>query len=141
MTNLLELYDLAEHDNVDVDWVNLDTSDSLSIRCCGRCAIALNPWKLDTINKETTILAHELGHCETGAFYNRWATCDIRQKHENRANRWAIMKMIPKEELDEQVMHGNTEAWSLAEHFGVTEDFMREAMWFYLNGNLAVNCG
>ena len=35
-------------------------------------------------------LAHELGHCCTGSFYNQWATADCRRRHENVADKWAI---------------------------------------------------
>ena len=65
-------------------------------------------------------LAHELGHCETGSFYNRYAKLDLRQKHENRADKWAIQHLIPVEELDEAVADGYTDLPSLAEHFCVT---------------------
>ena len=34
---------------------------------------------------------------------------DVRQKHENRANKWAIKQLITEEELDEAVANGHTE--------------------------------
>ena len=41
------------------------------------------------------------------------------------------------EDLDVAVADGYTDIWSLAEHFGVTEDFMRKAVCWYTHGNLA----
>ena len=76
-------------------------------------------------------LAHELGHCETGAFYNRYAARDIRQKYENRANKWAYKKLVPQDELAEACLQGYREPWELAEYFGVTEDFLRGALKYY----------
>ena len=138
MTTLLDLYNQAEQDQIDVDWFDLQTATSLSMPLPdGSFGIAINPWKVRTLAEETVIMAHELGHCETGSFYNRWATCDVRQQHENRANKWAIKKLIPKDELDLECSRGNVEPWNLAEHFGVTEDFMREAMCFYSNESFA----
>ena len=82
-------------------------------------------------------LSHELGHCKTGAFYNIWAARDVRRKHEHRADKWAIQRLIPEEELDQAVAEGCTDIWSLAEHFSVTEEFMRKAVCWYTHGNLA----
>ena len=86
---------------------------------------------------EKVKLAHEMGHCVTGSFYNIYAACDVRQKHENRADKCAIEKLIPKDELNHSVRRGITEIWDLAEYFGVTEDFMRNAVCWYVNGNLS----
>lgn len=84
-------------------------------------------------------LAHEIGHSVRGAFYNPYAALDVRQKHENRANKWAIEKLIPEEELDKAVADGYTDISSLAEHFDVTADFMKMAVCWYTYGNLAVD--
>ena len=63
--------------------------------------------------------------------------CDIRKKHENRADKWAIQRLIPLSELDAARAAGHTELWDLAEYFGVTEDMMRKALCWYAHGNLA----
>ena len=102
-----------------------------------RYGIALNPRQLETTAEEKSSLAHEVGHCMTGSFYNRYATCDIRQKHENRADKWAIKQLIPQDELEEAVANGYTEIWRLAEFFDVTEDYIRKAISLYKFGNLA----
>lgn len=138
MTNLLELYELAENHNIDVDWVPLTASKSLSMPFPdGSYGIAVDPWKMDTLEIETVLLSHELGHCMTGSFYNKYATCDVRRKHENRADKWAIQNLISAEEMDNAVADGHTDIWSLAEHFNVTEDFMRKVVCWYTHGNLA----
>ena len=115
-------------------------AESLSIPLPnGTCAIAIDPSKIISTADAKAKLAHEMGHCCTGSFYNKYAACDVRQKHENRANRWAIQKLIPEEELDDAVANGCTDIFSLAEHFEVTEDFMRMAVCWYTHGNLAVD--
>ena len=135
--DILSLYQYAEAHAIDVDWFAMQKAESLSIPLPdGGGAVALDPWKLETVAEEKVHLAHEVGHCETGSFYNRNATCDIRQKHENRADKWAIKKLIPEDELEQAVENGFTELWELAEYFEVTEDFMKKAMCLYKNGNL-----
>ena len=137
--SLIDLYDYAEEKEIDVDWVSMRRAESLSAELPdGSFCIAMDPWKMESIAKETVALGHELGHCCTGSFYNRFAKRDIMQKHENRADKWAIKKLIPAEDLDEAVAEGHTELWDLAEHFGVTEEFMRKAVCWYVHGNLAV---
>lgn len=132
MIDLLDLYDLAEDHGTQVVWFDLEAAESLSMPLSdGSCAIAMNPWRMPTVADETVKLAHELGHCETGAFYNRYAARDVRQKYENRANKWAIKKLIPEDELIEAISKGYREPWELAEYFGVTEDFIRGALEYY----------
>lgn len=138
--DVLGLYNYAEDQDIDIYWFSLDCAESLSY--CdskGDCSIAMDPWCLRTISEEVTKLAHELGHCETGSFYNCKAALDIRQKHENRADKWAIEKVVPQLELERAVSEGHTEPWDLAEYFNVTEDFIKKAICWYKHGNLAVN--
>ena len=136
--NPVDLYCYAEQQGIDVDWLTtMCRATSLSVPLPGGTyAIAINAWRMDTVSKETVCLAHELGHCETGSFYNPYAVLDIRQKHENRADKWAIRRLIPEDEMDNAIAGGCTDFCSLAEHFGVTEDFMRKAVCLYAHGNL-----
>ena len=138
MTNHpLDLYAYAERRNIDVDWIPMRRATSLSVPLGDRYAIALDPWKLGSLAQETVCLAHELGHCETGSFYNQYAARDVRQRHENRADKWAIQHLIPVEDLDEAVVEGCEDIPALSEHFCVTEDLMRKAVCWYTHGNLA----
>ena len=133
----IDLYTLAEQAGIDVIWFPLQDDCSLALHLLGRYAIAIDPWKMDTVSKETVSLAHELGHCQTGSFYNEHSPFDIRQRHENRADRWAIQKLIPKDALDRAVATGYQTAAELADYFGVTESFLRKAICLYTHGNLA----
>lgn len=137
MTRLIDLYQTAEEKSIMVDFFTLNKREALSIMDEEKmCYIAIDPSQLKDTSDETTKLAHELGHCCTGSFYNHYAACDIRQKHEIRADKWAIQCMISEEELDNAVADGYIEIWSLAEHFGVTEDFMKKAVCWYVYGNV-----
>lgn len=91
---------------------------------------------MPTSADETVHLGHELGHTETGSFYSEMSCLDLRQRHENRADRWAIQKLIPVCDFDQAVGSGLTEVWQLADFFNVTEEFMRKAICLYLFGNV-----
>ena len=136
--NPLDLYAYAENRNIDVDWIPMRRATSLSVPLGDGYAIALDPWKLGTLAQETVCLAHELGHCETGSFYNRFAKLDVRQRHENRADKWAIRRLVPEDDLDAAMADGCDTIPALADRFGVTEPFMRKAVCWYAHGNLAV---
>ena len=136
--NPLDLYAYAERRNIDVDWIPMRRATSLSVPLGDGYAIALDPWKLGTLAQETVCLAHELGHCETGSFYNRFAKMDVRQRHENRADKWAIRRLVPEDDLDAAMADGCNTIPALADRFGVTEPFMAKAVCWYAHGNLAV---
>ena len=132
------LYGLAQQQNIPIFPFPLPNTGSMSLMDeHGRCYIGMDKGLRDGGTQERVHLSHELGHCVTGSFYNRYAAVDCRQRHENQANRWAIQTLIPVDALDEAVAQGCTEIWELAERFGVTEDFMRKAVCLYVHGNLA----
>ena len=135
---LQQLYDLAQQQNIPVLTYPMARNGSMSVMLeGGRCFVGMDEALRDGGVQERVHLSHELGHCVTGSFYNRYAAVDCRQRHENQANRWAIQTLIPVDALDEAVAQGCTEVWELAEWFGVTEDFMRKAVCLYVHGNLA----
>lgn len=137
MLRTQELYKIARDADIPIITLSIPENGSMCLQTEERCYIGLDHAVLPDEASHRVHLGHELGHCETGAFYNIWAARDVRQKHEHRADKWAIKKLIPEDELDRAVADGCTDMWSLAEHFAVTEDFMRKAVCWYTYGNLA----
>ena len=132
------LYTLAQQQNIPVYRFPLPNTGSMSLMDeRGQCFIGMDEGVRDGGAQERVHLGHELGHCLTGSFYNRYAAVDCRQRHENQANKWAIRTLIPVDDLDRAVAEGCTEVWELAERFGVTEDFVKKAVCLYIHGNLA----
>ena len=110
----------------------------MSVQLCdGSCAIGMDERVTDGGTQERVHLSHELGHCLTGSFYNIYSNADLRQRHENRADKWAIRRLIPVSALDDAIAAGHTELWDLAEFFGVTESFLKKAICLYVHGNTA----
>lgn len=132
------LYDLAQQNDIEVIEWPLPQNGSLSFMDeNGRCYIGIDESVMDGDALERVHMGHELGHCETGSFYSIHTAVDCRQRHENRADKWAIAKLIPVEDLDDAVANGCTEIWDLAERFGVTEEFIRKTVCYYVHGNVA----
>lgn len=129
---LLELYQLADAEHIPVYSFDLPQTHSLSLmNNDGSCAVAIDPFGLNSTKDEKIRLAHELGHCVTGSFYNRYSDFDIKAKSEWKADKWAIKKLIPKDELQAAFEQGYTEPWDLAEYFNVTEEFIIKAVNYY----------
>ena len=131
MEKSLKLDMIAEKDDIEIMEIKSENCPSLSVMTnSGRCYIGIDSRKL-TGAEETVCKAHELGHCETGAFYNRYAACDLVSKCEYRADVWAIETLVTRAELLNAMRSGKTEIWELAEYFSVTEDFMRKVCIHY----------
>lgn len=131
MRDMLSLYRLAEEKGIDVDYFPMRRAHSLSMPLGDSYAVAIDPGKVESAADERVKLCHELGHCATGSFYNRYAALDVRERHELHADRWAITQLIPREELEGALARGVREIWELADHFEVTERFMKKALRHY----------
>ena len=136
--DIQDLYDIAHEQNIEVIQYPMRENGSMSIMSPnGLCYIGMDESIQDGGVQERVHLSHELGHCITGSFYNIHAAIDNRQRHENRADKWAIKRLISQDDLDNAVANGLTEIWELAEFFGVTEEFMKKAVCYYIYGNVA----
>lgn len=138
MVLLPELYAQASSQNIPVYRHPMARCGSMSLMLSdGSCVIGMDDRVADGGTQERVHLSHELGHCATGSFYNIYAPRDLRERHENRADKWAIRRLIPVSDLDDAIAAGHTELWDLADHFGVTETFLKKAICLYVHGNTA----
>lgn len=131
LRDTLSLYRMAEEKHIDVDLLPLRRAHAMSMNYGRRYAIAMDPAKFASAADEKVKLCHELGHCVTGSFYNRYAARDVRARYEHHADRWAIRQLMPRNELEEALKDGITEIWELAEHFEVTEEYVQKALTLY----------
>lgn len=130
MLDVLDLYCLAEEEQIRIDEFHTGVG-SFCLKRGNSCAIALDTSRRRTEAEKKVDLGHELGHCETGSFYNVQTKFEVRGKMERRANIWAIQKLVSADELHRAVSEGNTELWQLAEYFDLPEDFMEMAVAYY----------
>ena len=138
MIGIPELYQLACKQNIAVLRYPMAENGSMSVQLPdGAQYIGMDESVVDGGAQERVHLGHELGHCLTGSFYNIYAAADLRARHENRADKWAIRRLIPVEQLDDAIAGGHTELWDLADYFGVTEAFLKKAICLYVHGNTA----
>ena len=123
------LYCIAEKRGVMVDRFDVSRNKSVSVKWGDKLYVGLDRG-LSGAN-EKVCLAHELGHCMTCSFYNVYSPFDIREKHEKRADKWAIQRLVPESRYKKAVRNGYDNLFSLAEYFGVTAEFMEKAVRLY----------
>lgn len=92
--------------------------------CCDD-TIALNA-QIDTVAERTVVLCEELIHAEQSVGD---ILCDPRM--EQRARAQSFDRLISPEGLVHAYLSGCREAWEFAEHLGITESFLQEAMAYY----------
>lgn len=138
MDKLLALY--QKLNNAGAKFYNWDLKGgvAVTIESNGRYGIFIDDNEINNSAEETVVVAHEGGHFSTGATHKVCSPYDLIEKHEYKAWKWAVEHCISAEELDDAVAEGYSEIWSLAEHFNVTEDFMRKVVCWYTHGNLDV---
>jgi hypothetical protein len=81
--------------------------------------------------EEKETVAHEIGHCVYGGFYNRYSHFDVRAKAEYRADKWAYHKIVPVRSVKAALEKGMLATWDLAEHFEVTCKYMQDVLDYY----------
>ena len=100
----------------------------------GAMFIGIDDSVMQSRAEERVHLAHELGHCVTGAMYNMNCPIMPRQRYEKVADAYAIKKLVDEDELRRVIdeREGDISVWELSEWFDVTEEFMNKALRFYL---------
>ena len=122
-----ELYDKADRNNIAVHYFHMNGIISMSLPN----HIAIDVDAIENTAEEKIHLAHELGHCVRGAFYRQNSPYDLKSRHEYKADKWAVKKLVPFDELKEALEIGITERFELAEYFEVTEQFIEKALKMY----------
>ena len=126
-----ELFRIARDNRVAVEYTRLPLNGSISVQDDAGDYVLMDYSLIWSGASELVHLAHELGHCVTGSFYNVYSPYDVRGRHERRADVWAIKKLVPKDELRRACAEIDFDEADVAERFDVTVDFLRKAIWYY----------
>lgn len=133
MVELNSLYEDMRTQQVALYTYDVGEETSVTIELNDQYAIFLDPFRVGSIPEMKRILAHELGHCATGCTHKVSSPIDLVEKHEYKANRWAIERYIPFDELCSAIKYGYTERWQLAEYFDLPEAFIQKALNYHFS--------
>ena len=128
---LLELYQLAEQEDIEVSGFRLPKKGMSFMDSDGYCAIALDHHRMNGQLDELLVLCHELGHCMTGSFYTISSPESWRRRCEADTKAWIINYLLPEEKIIKACREGNTEPWQLAEYFGLPQQLIEIAVDYY----------
>ena len=131
MTRLEALYDDIESADIMCFATSSRKNPAMTLRTHGDYSIAINERAFRTDAERLVALAHEKGHCDTGAVHSVFAPLITRAQCENRANKMATYTLMPFNELVAALEGGASSKYELSEHFGVTEEFMQFALEVY----------
>lgn len=99
----------------------------------GNCFIGIDYRAIKGEKEERQYLAHDIGHCIKGAFYNFYSDYDCISQQEYRADEAATRFLVPQIDLEIALQTGYTEMWQLCEYFEVDEKYIRLAFWIYFD--------
>ena len=136
MDKLQKLYQIAEAHDIGVYFYDIGEPAAAAVSGDGFSAIALNPRENGSGRQELEHLSHELGDIEAGTLHSRDADPIEVMRGEYRCTAWVVNYLVPIDELREQVNHGCTELWELADYFGVSESCILDAIKIYRNRGL-----
>ena len=85
----------------------------------GAMFIGIDDSVMQSRAEERVHLAHELGHCVTGAMYNIRCPIMPRQRYERIADAYAIKKLVDEDELRRVIdeREGDISVWELSDFF------------------------
>lgn len=132
MASLATIYQDVRRLGVALIPYSIGFADAATLEMDGRYGIFLDFDQFETVADFTAALAHEVGHCATGATHAVHSPFELVAQHEERANRWHYEHYLPFSELQELVADGYTEPWQLAEATGWPEKTVRDALEYYI---------
>lgn len=86
---------------------------------------------LPTTAEKTCVLAEELGHYYTSCGNIIDTTDTSNRKQEVKARRWAAKRLVPLKSIISAFKASCRNMYEVAEHIGVTEEFLRQAFETY----------
>jgi len=77
----------------------LGSEKAATIELKGAYALFVDFDNITSAAEEAAVIAHEYGHIATGTTHRVCSPYDLVERHEHRANKWAIEKLLPRDEL------------------------------------------
>lgn len=131
MVSLGDVYDALREEDVRLYVYDVGFAPAATMETNGKYAVFYDPAAVRTTRTLKECLAHECGHCATGATHRTSSPWDLVERHEYKANRWAVERFLPYKALCDAMRAGYTEPWQLAEWFDLPQSFIERALHHY----------
>ena len=136
MVEFSDLYKEIQNHGISLYQYNAGEVKSATIELNKQYGIFIDITRFPSLVETKRAMAHEIGHCVTGCTHKVSSSLDLVQKHEYKANRWAVKRFLPFEQIQAAIQNGYTESWQLSEYFGLPESAIKWAIHYYVE-----NCG
>ncbi len=133
--NTNELYTLLEKQGITTHTIACPLSKAIALNLNGAKYIGIDPSVLKNEYDERLVLAHEIGHALTDAYYTKLDNPIFISRMEHRANKKTVEMLVPKHKLD-AVLDEHSTVFNLSEYFAVPEDVIKKAFWLYYKKQL-----
>lgn len=130
MTSLNEIYEELARCARLYNW-HIPDAKAATVQMDHKSHVFIDEGQIQTRAEEKRILAHELGHIQTGTTHAVVSPCDIVSRHEARAERWTIKRLLPYDEVCHAIRYGCRTTWELAEYFDVPDELVLKAIDYY----------
>ncbi|UZT82931.1 ImmA/IrrE family metallo-endopeptidase [Caproicibacterium sp. BJN0003] len=136
MVEFSDLYKEIQGHEISLYQYDAGEVKSATIELNKQYGIFIDITRFSSLAETKRAIAHETGHCVTGCTHKVSSSLDLVQKHEYKANRWAVKRFLPFEQIQAAIQDGYTKPWQLAEYFGLPEPAIKWAIHYYIE-----NCG
>lgn len=136
MQSLLSVYQDIEKLGIPVIIGTLDAEGSIAVKIDDDIRFIVLDKRIQSEKAEKVQLTHELGHHQTDTIYHESDNLSEKSRCEYRANKWAVHRLLPYEDMKAAMEKGIIEIWELAEYFDVTEDFIQLCFRHYQDEGL-----
>lgn len=131
MEKLTELYQKLIENNIHLFDYRIPNTKGATIESKHSYGIFIDYNKITSLHDEFNCVAHEYGHCISGSTHRLSSKFDLIKKHEYKADKYAILNLLPKSKIYDAVNAGCREAWQIAEYLDMPQDFVEKAIKLY----------
>ena len=131
MQCLMDVHNKIFDENIELIDYRMTNGDAVTVKCIDSYGIFVDRSKFEDSGSEFVALAHEYGHCKSGATHHLSSPLEMIEQHEYRADRAAVHEFLPFEKIREAFEHGCAELWQLAEFLDMPEEFVKKAIEIY----------
>jgi hypothetical protein len=135
LVNLNTLYDDMVNSGIKL-YNTFECVDACVLEVRNGYGIFVNFFACGNIADMQYMLMHEYGHCATGCTHKVGSKYDLVEKHEYKANKFAMLRYLPPCEFEEAFANGYTQPWELSEWFNIPEKFIIKTLGYYKENNL-----
>lgn len=128
---ITEIYKKINDSNIKVFSYNIPQTKAATLEIEKTYGIFINYNEIEDSDDEFMVLAHEYGHCKSGATHKLNSKFELISRHEYRANRKSVLDFLPIELLKDAIKNGCKLPYEFAEYLNLPEKFIIMAIGHY----------